>query len=182
MVVLPALLTLYFVFTYISSLRLFVKRAVLAVIAFWCTSADVISNGAVITSLFLTVYSVTLLISTPVKASDWLMFLTGLFACVFFLSMSEFKDGYALSHVAVSVAIAIYSFAAFTPSSRQSMAVIMLCACLLLTSSSGIPLRAYELLTAFFVVFALTENYQNPQRFYLFSKENVLPLLSQSAL
>lgn len=163
MEVLPAILTLYFVFVYLSSLTLFVKRAVLAVAAFWCTSVDVMTNGSVFTYIFIASCAAYLLLTTPVTATEILLFSSGLTACVFFLNMSEFKDGYALSHVVVSVAIALYSFAVFSPLTRKSMAITMLFVAMAFTSSRGIPFRPYEIITAFFVVSALTENFSTPR-------------------
>ncbi len=159
MEVLPVLLTLYFVFVYLTSLRLFLKRAVLAVAGFWCTSVDVLTGGSAFTYIFIASCAVYLLFSTPVNATEILLFLSGLLACFFFLSMSEFKDGYALSHVVVSIAIALYSVAVFSPLSRKSMSIAMLFLAMAFTSSRGIPFRPYEIITAFFVALALTENF-----------------------
>lgn len=153
------MLALHLTLAYVFSLRLFVKRAVLFVAAFWCASVDVISGGVFFTSAFMAVCSLCLLVTSPLKISDCPMLFTGLIAAVFFSGMSEFKDGYALSHAAIAAAVAVYSYAVFSPSVRQSAAVAMLSAALLTTYSVGLPLRAYELLTAFLIVFALSESY-----------------------
>lgn len=159
MEVLPVIIILWLAFSMTVSLRRFLFNASLAAFAFWLTSIDVITEKTSLTLVFASAYSLVRLGMLRTDIGAYVAALTGFAVCAFWLSITEFKDGYALSHISAAIAAGIYSYVVFSPDDRQAFCIAMLVGAVAVTYTQGIALRAYEILSAFFTALILTENY-----------------------